>query len=54
MQKSAVQLRDKNAKVVVPRVSIEDVRNRKNALAAKGMNVAAINTGSTDAPRKIK
>lgn len=60
LQKTAVHLRDKNVRVTVPKVSIEDVKARKNALAAKGMNIAAINkttttaTGGIAEPRKIK
>ena len=37
--KDAVHLRDKNARVVVKKVDIEDVRKRKNALAAAGVLV---------------
>lgn len=53
---TAVHLRDKNAKVHVPKVSIEEVRARKNALAAKG--ILAISSRPIEqtiaAPRKIK
>jgi hypothetical protein len=40
LEKTAVQLRDKNARVVVKKVDIEDVKARKNALAAKGILIA--------------
>lgn len=45
LERTAVQLRDKNARVTVPKVSIEDVRNRKNALAAKGVLVSTVKPG---------
>lgn len=52
LQKSAVHLRDKNIKVKVHKHTIEEVRERKNALAAKGtVLVSVVNEG---APRKIK
>lgn len=65
LEKTAVHLRDKNARVVVKKVDIEEVKARKNALAAKGIMVAAINSKMTQdvkdkniaimaAPRKIK
>ncbi len=53
LRKSAVHLRDKNARVTVPKVSIEDVRARKNALAAKGVMLNNV-TAVTAEPRKIK
>lgn len=63
--RDAVQLRDKNAKVIVPKVNIEAVKARKNALAAKGIMVSTLNANMTQetknknialmaAPRKIK
>ncbi len=52
LQKNAVQLRDKNVKVKVHKHTIEEVRERKNALAAKG--VMLVNAVSDSAPRKIK
>lgn len=48
---TAVHLRDKNAKVVIKKTSIEEVKARKNALAAKGITV---NTGDVATVRKIK
>ncbi len=55
LAKTAVQLRDKGARVVVNKVSIEEVKARKNALAAKGVlsNTSAYTTLSV-VPRKIK
>mgnify|MGYP001571268822 CR=1 FL=1 len=58
--KDAVLLRDKNARVVVKKHSIEEVRARKNALDAKGVlvNVNSLNNIITTlmpvCPRKIK
>lgn len=51
--RDAVYLRDKNARVKVPKVSIEEVRARKTALTAKGINIAAIN-GSMSAEVKAR
>lgn len=60
LEKTAVHLRDKNARVVVKKVNIEDVKARKNALAAKGVTLKTLVnvsvgrvTGSIE-PRKIK
>ncbi len=55
LAKTAVLLRDKGARVVVNKVSIEDVKARKNALAAKGVlsNASAYPSLSV-VPRKIK
>lgn len=62
LQRDAVHLRDKNAKVVVKKVDIEAVKARKNALAAKGVLVSGSTVGKFNAstptvqnmPRKIK
>lgn len=53
--RDAVQLRDKNARVVVPKVDIEEVKARKNALAAKGITLTTSKYSSLQVvPRKIK
>lgn len=59
LERTAVHLRDKNARVVVKKVDIKEVAARKNKLAAQGIlvmstNVKNSNIATMSVPRKIK